>query len=75
MDSYVTDLRRAKLKASTVHNKLSALKSFFYVLKSIGKVESDPTEKVKVTTRRGRRKKGREERRYLTDGGLETTEA
>ena len=54
--NYFQKLRKKKYSNSSIKNKLSALKSFYFVLKSVGEVKNDPTLEVKFTHRRGKRK-------------------
>lgn len=65
--NYITDLRKSKFRGSTIINKVSALKSFFFLLESLGKIKKSPLADLTFTVRRGRRKdKRRRPRKALT---------
>lgn len=69
---YLAGLRKQKLKGNTIHNKLSAIKSFFYVLRGIGLITSDPSLEVKTSTRRGKRSRGKKKKKQLTIPEIKT---
>ena len=67
IDIYIKSLRKAKLKSSTINKYVSALKSFFFILHSIGMIEVDPTADIRLSFRRGKRKRRVEEKTLTKD--------
>lgn len=66
LNNYVTFLRRAKYKVTSIRSKLYVLKSFFYVLKSIGLIKENPTIDLHLPKKGKRKDRGLTGRKGLT---------